>query len=180
MKIGDKININGVDLLILDFIDDDPFVLAYNLDDVSIFSNKNNCYSTSILRSNIENWFCSTEIIAIPRLINLKAMDGYDKFGKLRCEVAPLTFDEYRKYNYLIKKNIKRDFWTATPWCGPNEDIWGGKSVCYVNHTGTASVNTYSGSFGLAPAFILSNKKYSIEQFTTDELLEEIRRRTKT
>lgn len=64
-------------------------------------------------------------------------------------DVAPLTFDEYKKYADIIIPNIKESFWLCTP-CGRNDKNY----VRGVNSNGGAGSYIYWISGGLAPAFI--------------------------
>lgn len=183
--IGDKISVNGVDLVILDYINGNPFVWAYGFDIETKFSDKNTNYKGSILQKKVDNWFDGTGISAIEREVDLTAMDGCTKYGKIVAKVAPLTFDEYRKYAGIIKENVEGWFWTVTPWGDPDEDTWASNYVCVVNDYGGAYYSNYSSTSGrLAPAFILDKsamkaKPKTLADFTTEELLVEISKRVK-
>lgn len=179
--IGDMIKVNGVNLLVLDKINGNPFVIALDLEDESVFGDSNN-YKTSTLRKRVESWFGSTGIKAIPRDIDLTAMDGYKGYGIINTLVAPLTFDEYRKYNHILTPHIKNWFWLVTPWGSPEKDDWSSYCVCLINTDGTASYDYYSHSHGLAPAFILDRDQIynkSLSDFTNEELLAELNKRLK-
>lgn len=183
--VGDIIKLNGQELLVLDYFNDNPFVICLNTGIETVFNaQKNTNYFNSILRSKMKEWARKTGLnnYAIPRDIDLTAMDGSKYYGCLKDEiVAPLTFDEYRKYNHIMKPHIKNWFWLATPWGDPNEDNWASDIVCRVGYDGSANSGCCYGSGGLAPAFIL-NKKFLVEDtklsaYTTEELLQEIARR---
>lgn len=178
--VGNVIKICGVDLLVLDERDGNPLVLAFDLGMKTKFSNNSNDYRTSILRKKIEDWFSDSGIKSIKREIDLITMDGYTGYGKLMVDVAPLTFDEYRKYASIIKKHIKDCFWLTTGWSDPNENNCYSNAVCYVNNDGTASYTGYYYSIGLVFAFILDKNEFKYKDlsgFTTDELLAEISKR---
>ena len=96
--IGETITVNGVKCLVLDEIDGNPFVIALEVGIDFVFGNSNN-YKESTLRKGAEAWLKKTGIKAIPRDVDLTAMDGYKGYGSLNTAVAPLTFDEYRKSN---------------------------------------------------------------------------------
>ena len=170
--IGDIIKVNGIDLLVLDKINDNPFVIALNLENESIFGDSNN-YKTSELRKQIEAWFNETNIKAISRNIDLTAMDGYKGYGILNTIVAPLTFDEYRKYNHILTPHIKNWFWLITPWGSPEKDDWSSINVCYVYTNGSVYSGTHNCRARLAPAFILDKNQAfnkSLSDFTNEEL----------
>lgn len=176
--IGKTITVNGVKCLVLDEIDGNPFVIALEVGIDFVFGNSNN-YKESTLRKGAEAWLKKTDIKAIPRNVDLTAMDGYKGYGSLNTTVAPLTFDEYRKYNHILTPHIKDSFWLVTPWGSPEKDNWASNRVCYVNPDGSANPDTYSHSDGLAPAFILDKNGKSLSDFTNEELIAELNKRLK-
>lgn len=176
--IGETITVNGVKCLVLDEIDGNPFVIALEVGIDFVFGNSNN-YKESILRKGAEAWLKKTGIKAIPRDVDLTAMDGYKGYGSLNTTVAPLTFDEHRKYNHILTPHIKDSFWLVTPWGSPEKDNWASNRVCYVYTDGSASRGNYYNSFGLAPAFILDKNGKSLSDFTNEELIAELNKRLK-
>ena len=179
--IGDIITVKGVKCVVLDEINGNPFVIALDLDIESPFGNSNN-YKKSELRERVESWFKDIGIKAIARDVDLTAMDGYKGYGALNTVVAPLTFDEYRKYNHILTPHIKNWFWLVTPWGSPEKDNWASSSVCRVSYDGSADINAYDSSGGLAPAFILDRNQCfnkSLSDFTNDELIAELNKRLK-
>lgn len=176
--IGKTITVNGVKCLVLDEIDGNPFVIALEVGIDFVFGNSNN-YKESTLRKGAEAWLKKTDIKAIPRNVDLTAMDGYKGYGSLNTTVAPLTFDEYRKYNHILTPHIKDSFWLVTPWGSPEKDNWASGSVCCVYTDGSANSYHYNGSLGLAPAFILDKNGKSLSDFTNEELIAELNKRLK-
>ena len=179
--IGDIITVKGVKCVVLDEINGNPFVIALDLDIESPFGNSNN-YKKSELRKRVESWFKDTGIKVIARDVDLTAMDGYKGYGALNTIVAPLTFDEYRKYNHILTPHIKNWFWLVTPWGSPEKDNWASIRVCGVSGDGSASHAYYHVSIGLAPAFILDRNQCfnkSLSDFTNDELIAELNKRLK-
>ena len=152
--IGETITVNGVKCLVLDEIDGNPFVIALEVGVDFVFGNSNN-YNESTLRGCAEAWLKKTGIKSIPRDVDLTAMDGYKGYGSLNTAVAPLTFDEYRKYNHILTPHIKNWFWLVTPWGSPEKDYWASIYVCYVSNDGSAYNTGYYSSGGLAPAFVI-------------------------
>lgn len=175
--IGETITVNGVKCLVLDEIDGNPFVIALEVGIDFVFGNSNN-YKESTLRKGAEAWLKKTGIKAIPRDVDLTAMDGYKGYGSLNTTVAPLTFDEHRKYNHILTPHIKDSFWLVTPWGSPEKDNWASNFVCGVN-AGSADGHDYYTSFGLAPAFILDKNGKSLSDFTNEELIAELNKRLK-
>ncbi len=177
--IGETITVNGVKCLVLDEIDGNPFVIALEVGIDFVFGNSNN-YKESTLRKGAEAWLEKTGIKAIPRDVDMTAMDGYKGYGSLNTAVAPLTFDEYRKYNHILTPHIKNWFWLVTPWGSPEKDNWASNYVCRVDGDGSANRNhSYYGSGGLAPAFILDKNEKSLSDFTNEELIAELNKRLK-
>lgn len=146
--IGETITVNGVKCLVLDEIDGNPFVIALEVGIDFVFGNSNN-YKESTLRKGAEAWLKKTGIKAIPRDVDLTAMDGYKGYGSLNTTVAPLTFDEHRKYNHILTPHIKDSFWLVTPWGSPEKDNWASINVCFVNGDGSAGYTNYNYSGGL-------------------------------
>ena len=179
--IGDIITVKGVKCVVLDEINGNPFVIALDLGIESPFGNSNN-YKKSELRERVETWFKDTGIKAIARDVDLTAMDGYKGYGALNTVVAPLTFDEYRKYNHILTPHIKNWFWLVTPWGSPEKDNWASNYVCLVSGDGSANGNDYNTSNGLAPAFILDRNQCfnkSLGDYTNEELITELNKRLK-
>lgn len=176
--IGKTITVNGVKCLVLDEIDGNPFVIALEVGIDFVFGNSNN-YKESTLRKGAEAWLKKTGIKAIPRDVDLTAMDGYKGYGSLNTAIAPLTFDEYRKYNHILTPHIKNWFWLVTPWGSPEKDNWASGYVCFVNDGGSANFNYCYNSNGLAPAFILDKNEKSLSDFTNEELIAELNKRLK-
>ena len=176
--IGETITVNGVKCLVLDEIDGNPFVIALEVGIDFVFGNSNN-YKESTLRKGAEAWLKKTGIKAIPRDVDLTAMDGYKGYGSLNTTVAPLTFDEHRKYNHILTPHIKDSFWLVTPWGSPEKDNWASSYVCTVGNGGSASYTNYIFSDGLAPAFILDKNGKSLSDFTNEELIAELNKRLK-
>jgi hypothetical protein len=170
-KIGETFQLNGVNLLILDYVGENPFVLAYNLGIREEFDEDNNYYTNSILKTTCESWFATSELKAIPRKLDLVAVNGETEYGYIEVEAAPLTFDEWRKYHDIITFKKKEDFWTVTPWGNYNLNF-----VCFVTANGNVDYDDCDSDSELAPAFILDSSFYfnDLESFTDEELLTEL------
>lgn len=179
--IGDIIKVKGHELLVLDEINGNPFVIALNTGIDTKFNNDSNNYRNSIIKKKTEEWLRASGLKALHRTINLTTMDGYKEYGQLSVQVAPLTFDEYRKYADIIIPHVKHSFWLSTGWGRPTSDDsdWAANCACIVYGDG---LPTHSGSCGLAPAFILNNSctEKDLSDFTNEELMAEISRRMKT
>lgn len=183
--IGDILTINSTNLLVLDEIDGNPFVICLDTGISTKFDDDSNNYKGSILNQKVNNWIANKGFKTIPRTIDLTAMDGYKGYGSLTADAAPLTFDEYRKYADVLIPHVENWFWTATAWGSPDRDTWASNRVCYVYSDGSPDASYYSATYGrLAPAFILDKnsikeKQVTLADFTTAELLAEIAKRAK-
>jgi hypothetical protein len=178
MQAGDRLIVNGVDLLILDFVNNKPFVLAYNLDIETQFSDSTSNYKDSILRARCESWFAETGLKAIPRVVDLTTISGHQGRGTISADAAPLTFDEYRRYSNIIQPFLKDKsfYWTVTGWGRP-ASIWGTTVVAGVISSNDIDYFSYDERGYLLPAFILDPIKPDISLFPTSELIVELYKR---
>lgn len=149
----------------------------------SSFGSTNN-FAASSFREHLNGAFADalTEGHAdelITREVDLTALNGSKEYGSCKCKVAPLTFDEIRRFHGLLPKPESWE-WSATPWSTP-----------YANYTNSAVCLGTSGGVGRSgcantggsrPAFLIPSQ-YAVEvdggldQYTTNELIAEINRR---
>ena len=150
----------------------------------STFGSSNN-FAVSSLREHLNGTFADdlTEGHAdelITREVDLTALNGSKEYGSCECKVAPLTFDEIRRFHGLLPKPENWE-WSATPWSTPcvNEDD---TFVMGLNTNGNVNYYGHANGFGSRPAF-LNPSQYAVEvdgglgQYTTNELIAEINRR---
>lgn len=110
----------------------------------------------------------------ITRDVDLTALNGSKEYGHYECKVAPLTFDEMRRFHGLVPKPESWE-WSVTPWstpCVDEDDAW----VMGLSTSGRA--NTH----GSRPAFIISyeyfeNNKKGLSQYSTIDLIVELYKR---
>lgn len=185
--IGDTITINGNNLLILDKINGNPFVIAINTGIKTQFDTQpNNNYAKSLIKRKTDEWARKSGIRALDRVINLTTMNGYQGYGKIVVQAAPLTFEEYQKYaTTIIPYLTDNQIWLATGWSGPINDKgrhwaekhgWASESICFAYTDGIISSDNYGCSHILAPALIL-DKAYTekdLSIFTDEELAKEL------
>lgn len=116
----------------------------------------------------------------ITRAVDLTALNGSKEYGSCKCKVAPLTFDEIRRFHGLLPKPESWE-WSATPWstpCVDKDDTW----VIGLYTDGDVSGNSCTGTYGSRPAFLIPSQ-YAVEvdggldQYTTNELIGEVYRR---
>lgn len=150
----------------------------------STFGSSNN-FAVSSLREHLNGAFADdlTEGHAdelITREIDLTAINGSKEYGSCECKVAPLTFDEIRRFHGLLPKP---ESWerSATPWstpCVDEDDAW----VMGLSSNGNVDDYLCTIPYWSRPAFLIPSQ-YAVEvdsgldQYTTDELIAEINRR---
>lgn len=115
----------------------------------------------------------------ITREVDLTALNGSKEYGSCECKVAPLTFDEIRRFHGLLPKPESWE-WSATPWSTPCTD--GAFSAVCLDTNGGVNDDGCASTYGSRPAFLIPSQ-YAVEvdggldQYTTNELIAEINRR---
>lgn len=199
-KPGDIIEFAGSKFVVLDILDPsrdvpeshgyidngpDLFVLSLESQGESRFGDSNN-YVESELRRRTTAWLddllahgADPDLLRT-RTIYLTTMDGHGKYGELTVKAAPLTMDEARKYADIIP-NCDDACWLATGWGGPEH--LGATYALRVNTNGGWGNGDCSGSYGFRPALVISSllltskEEPDLSEASTEELLEELRRR---
>lgn len=111
----------------------------------SSFGSTNN-FAVSSFREHLNGAFADalTEGHAdelITREVDLTALNGSKEYGSCECKVAPLTFDEIRRFHGLLPKPESWE-WSATPWstpCVDEDDTWVMGLLTNGNVTSTAA-----------------------------------------
>ena len=199
-KPGDIIEFAGSKFVVLDILDPsrdvpeshgyidngpDLFVLSLESQGESRFGDSNN-YVESELRRRTTAWLddllahgADPDLLRT-RTIYLTTMDGHGKYGELTVKAAPLTMDEARKYADIIP-NCDDACWLATGWGGPEH--LGATSALVVRTDGDWGDYYCSYSYGIRPALVISSllltskEEPDLSEASTEELLEELRRR---
>ena len=151
----------------------------------SSFGSTNN-FAVSSFREHLNGAFADamTEGHAdelITREVDLTALNGSKEYGSCKCKVAPLTFDEIRRFHGLLPKPESWE-WSATPWSTPCVDEDDTLNVVYLNADGDVGGSFCADTGGSRPAFLIPSQ-YAVEvdggldQYTTNELIAEINRR---
>lgn len=167
----------------------------------SSFGSTNN-FAASSFREHLNGAFADalTEGHAdelITREVDLTALNGSKEYGSCECKVAPLTFDEIRRFHGLLPKPESWE-WSATPWstpCVDEDDTWvmglltdgcvstgDADYAVYLYTGGNVNVGGCSSAGGSRPAFLIPSQ-YAVEadggldQYATNELIAEINRR---
>ena len=123
----------------------------------SSFGSTNN-FAVSSFREHLNGAFADalTEGHAdelITREVDLTALNGSKEYGSCECKVAPLTFDEIRRFHGLLPKPESWE-WSATPWstpCVDEDDTW----VIYLSTNGNVNYYGCTYTYGSRPAFTL-------------------------
>lgn len=192
-KPGDIIEIAGKKFVVLD--DLSPFSEESEGHDLLILSlesqgesrfGENNNYAESDLRRRTAAWLddlldhgVDPDLIR-SRTIDLTTLDGHGEYGTLEVKAAPLTLDEARKYAKVIP-NCDDACWLATGWGGP--EYFGATHALVVNPRGNWNNNHCSSSYGVRPALVISSfllpseNEPDLSEVSTEDLLEEVRRR---
>lgn len=92
----------------------------------------------------------------VKHCVDLMSVDAQNEFGKYKCKVRPITFDEARKYNDLLpNENLDAWWWTCTPW-STEERGWR-YSIAVVAPSGYIGSNYCNDSDGVRPFCILKS-----------------------
>ena len=88
--------------------------------------------------------------------VDLTSVDMQNEFGKCKCKVRPITFDEAREFNNLIvNENLDDWWWTCTPW---STEKRGYKySIAVVFPSGHVFSHRCYDGFGVRPFCILKS-----------------------
>lgn len=199
-KPGDIIEFAGSKFVVLDILDPssgvpeghgytdngpDLFILSLESQGESRFGDSNN-YAESELRRQTAAWLDDLLAHGVDpdllrtRTLDLTTMDGHGKYGELTVKAAPLTIDEARKYADVIP-NCDDACWLATGWGGPG--YFGATLALFVGTNGLWNYGHCSSSYGIRPALVISSlllaskEEPYLSEASTEELLEELRRR---
>lgn len=145
------------------FIDGTTAVISkgFMKEDV-VFDKESPCYDNSELRKIIEKEIqpiiekAVGEENIIATFTDMRTMDLHVRdYEDAAYKVRPLTFEEARKYNDLIKnKDLDDWFWTCTPWSTEENSKYG---VAVVSPGGFIDCNDCLSIFGVRPFCILKS-----------------------
>lgn len=182
-QAGATVKYHGEPCIVLEHRKDGTLLMV--LEQIEHTFGSDNDFAKSDLREHLNGAYMDTltqgnhgEILK--RAIDLTAVNGSKQYGIDTCCIAPLTFDEYRKYHDIIPKPEKWE-WSVTPWSTPcvnEDDTW----VMGLSTDGGVGDDGCTGTSGSRPAFLIPSQ-YAVEvdggldQYTTNELIAEINRR---
>lgn len=179
-QAGTTVKYHGEPCLILEHRKDGTLLLV--LEQIKHSFGSDNDFTKSDLREHLNGAYMDTltqgnrgEIL--PRTIDLTALNGSKQYGSCVCHIAPLTFDEIRKYHGILPKPESWE-WSATPWstpCVDEDETW----VVGLLSNGDLGSRNCAGTYGSRPAFLLPSNyvvepKSNLADYTTRELVEEL------
>ena len=89
--------------------------------------------------------------------VDLTSVDMQNEYGKCRCKVRPISFDEARKYSDLLPNEELGDWWwTCTPWSTEQRGLK--YSMAVVSSSGVINYGICGGNDGVRPFCILSSE----------------------
>lgn len=151
-KVGATVKYHGEPCLILEHRKDGTLLMV--LEQIRHSFGSDNDFAKSDLRDHLNGAFMDTltqgnrgEIL--PRAIDLTALNGSTEYGTCVCHIAPLTFDELRKYHGIVPKPESFE-WSVTPWstpCVDEDETW----VVGLNSDGHLATTTVPAPTGPVP-----------------------------
>lgn len=161
---GETFMVGEHEFVVLDqFIDGTTAVISkgFMKEDV-VFDKEYPCYDDSELREIIEKEIqpIIEEAVGSENIIatftDIRTMDLHVRdYEDAAYKVRPLTFEEARKYNDLIKnKDLDDWFWTCTPWSTEENSKYG---VAVVSPGGNVFSSNCYNYFGVRPFCILKS-----------------------
>ena len=95
--------------------------------------------------------------------VDLTSVDMQNEYGKCRCKVRPISFDEARKYSDLLPNEELGDWWwTCTPWSTEQRGLK--YSMAVVSSSGSIGRNYCYRNIGVRPFCILSSEIFVSEE----------------
>ena len=179
-QAGATVKYHGEPCIVLEHRKDGTLLMV--LEQIEHTFGSDNDFAKSDLREHLNGAYMDTltqgnhgEILK--RAIDLTAVNGSKQYGIDTCCIAPLTFDEYRKYHDIIPKPEKWE-WSVTPWstpCVDGDETW----VMGLNTSGGVSDSGCFNAHGSRPAFLLPSNyvvepENALASYTTRELVEEL------
>lgn len=186
-QAGATVKYHGEPCIVLEHRKDGTLLMV--LEQIEHTFGSDNDFAKSDLREHLNGAYMDTltqgnhgEILK--RAIDLTAVNGSKQYGIDTCCIAPLTFDEYRKYHDIIPKPEKWE-WSVTPWSTPcvNEDDTWVTNITYrafcLGTSGDVNYGSCVNTFGSRPAFLLPSNyvvepENALASYTTRELVEEL------
>lgn len=114
------------------------------------------------------------------RDVDLTALNGSKEYGRYECKVAPLTFDEIRRFQRILSKPESWEY-SVTPWSTPCVDK-DDSCVVGLETWGVVDSGLSTLAHGTRPAFVISyeyfeNSKKGLSCYSDEELINELYKR---
>ena len=192
-KPGDIITIKGTEFAVLDVEKgaangkDKLFVLLKEPFGSTPFSTDGNDYTESKLLDEVGRWYSEfvsglNKELIFQREIILLTVDGRANYGIVDRLVAPLTFDEWRKYSRYIP-DCEKSYWLATGDGATGR--YGVDAALFVFPNGAWGCGSCSTAYAVRPALVVSEelidtpKDDGLSKYSTMELIQELAERAK-
>lgn len=190
-KPGDIITIKGTEFAVLDVEKgaangkDKLFVLLKEPFGSTPFSTDGNDYTESKLLDEVGRWYSEfvsglNKELIFQREIILLTVDGRANYGIVDRLVAPLTFDEWRKYSRYIP-DCEKSYWLATGDGATGR--YGVDAALFVFPNGAWGSGSCSNAYAVRPALVVSEelidtpKDDGLSKYSTMELIQELEKR---
>lgn len=184
IKPGRIVSYHGHSCIVLEHRNDGTFIIPVK-PTIHEFGTKNN-FALSQLAEHLNNSFLHyitdnhpDEIIH--RNVDLTAINGSRQYSSIDCQIAPLTLDELRKYHGILPKPNATE-WTATPWSTPYVNNDSTHVLAWCSNGDIIASNIYN-RLQVRPGFLIQStcpiyyEANTLEKYSTDELIAEIKRR---
>ena len=150
----------------------------------TVFGDNNNFAKSSLDNflngKYLDELACGNNEDIVTRDVDLTALNGSKEYGHYECRVAPLTFDEIRRFHGLLPKP-ESWVWSATPWSTPcvDEDDTLVMGLYTNSNVGSNYCTSADESY---PAFVISHEyfkdnKKGLSQYSTVDLIVELYKR---
>ena len=167
-KIGETIEISGMEWMILDKLPDGYFAILNGFyGKARMFDSDSNNWKESSLREELNTSFLEkintslggNAVVEFDR--NLLALDGQIEYGTCRDKISLLTVDEYRKYRKFLP-NMDKWWWLITPWSTPCNDYFNSGAV--VSSSGGVGSDYCVVDNGVRPVCIFSSSIFESDE----------------
>lgn len=158
---GTVINLGEYKFVVLDHDEGGTLVISKGLMAEEVkFGENTNFNGSNVQRvlnenilPNIEEAVGTDNILL--QTVKLTTIDNQNVYKDVNGKIRLLTFDEARRYNYLIVNNELNDWWwTMTPWTSSNRSKY---PIAVVAPSGIISRDDYYNQFGVRPVLYLKS-----------------------
>lgn len=207
VPVGETFTVWYRKFTILDKADDHVFAIETEIDSNMLFTRRGNRFNTHLddfRTSDVKDYLNSVYLEKLKLYgadidrdlvtfdIDLKGSRGQPKYGFCAVKAGLLTLEQYKKYSNIIPCfHTYQPWWLATPWktFHPSMRNRNGTFVTTVNTYNEGCAESFRCSLGVRPVLALNpslqvnwenglHEGNALSDFSTDELLEELLRRT--